>query len=199
MMKANDCKSILQTIDIVVRQFKALSNTSGNKLLTNFENGLLGNREITFKAIIKVGEEEHKVEGLNFMPARDFDSGATIKSASKTYFDLYKAGMPEFSSSVIQEEVIRLIGYFAACISTGLLPSPSKRSGASTTMAFYLDKVCRKYKIKITSLVVGNMVISEKRYKSTLAIYLENAKDMFDTWTVNPSKKSKGGYILIPR
>ena len=183
-------KAILQGLDSIVAQFRSMSNASGNRLLTNYENGLIGNRPVSFDMIVTVDKSEYKVSCQNYQPARDQTTGEIVKSLSSEVYDLYKAGMVGYSDKIVNLEALQLIGYFASCVVTGQLPTPSKRAGSSTVMSYYLDDIMRRYKIKVTSLNVSGMTISPKRLKSTLAIYNENAKDILDNWTLNVKKSA---------
>jgi hypothetical protein len=136
MFKNVDGNQMLQILFQIVKAIRIKRNPiSGRPLITNIWTQILANRVMTINAEWKQDGVKNPVgvELFNFAPARDIESGVVSKDLTPSIKAEYELGLP--NNDVASQEFSRLLTYFTACFSTGMLPTPSKMSGQSTIMA----------------------------------------------------------------
>lgn len=169
---------------------------SGRPLITNIWTQILANRVLTINAEWKQDGVKNPigVELFNFAPARDLETGVVSKDLTPTIKAEYELGLP--NNDVASQEFGRLLTYFTACFSTGMLPTPSKQSGQSTIMA----KTVQAWRESVGLNPVWIEVVSKtgvvKRMDSQIVdaiqnIFVVNYDSIIADWNTGESRSGK--------
>ncbi len=119
--------------------FNRKVNEQGRKVITNIPTQLLGNRVMSAAVTFVQGDDSITVDLIDFMPARDVESGKLSKALAGNVYSDYRTGnLPD--DRIGLREFWGVLSYFVGCMLTGMLPTPVKPSGQSTIMSEFIKR-----------------------------------------------------------
>jgi hypothetical protein len=181
-------------------QFNRKRNpTNGRKLITNIPTQLLGNRAITGVIVWESGDSEIQVELTDFAPARNLETQTYDKGESGKFYKDYRYGGID-NDRIATREFLATLSYFAVCVLTGMLPTPTKRSGQSTIMSQFIQEMSdvANLEIKEVRIVGGNgaeMIYTSDQFNQTLSLFNANANDILNNWDDSKRASANDGGI----
>jgi len=168
---------------------RKVNPATGGKLITNVPTQLLANRTINTEVTFARGDNEVIVKLGGFMPSRDLktnEANSQTRPLAKSFFAAYARG--DFpNEKVASSEAWYLMAYFAACMLTGMLPTPVKPSGQSTIMSEFLTRWLDSQGLKIESVAVigandSRMVYTADDFKNVHAAFKSNVTRILEGW-----------------
>lgn len=176
---------------------RKVNPANDRKLITNIPNQLVGNRPVSAIVTITDGKGEAVIKLEGYQPARDLKTGAPVKSLSGDIFRAYRNGT--IPAKLVRREFLQAVAYFAACIATGVLPTPVKPSGQSTIMAHFL-RSWRESGFTISNLtLVGSNGVSityaEDQFERIESIFYDNGESILSEWKDSKGRAGKAGGI----
>lgn len=171
---------------------------NGKGLITNFPTQLFANREVSARAVWKVGKESREVRIDNWIPGRT-PEGARDRSLGRVVWNKYASGDVKNPEA----EFWSFLTYLAASIATGVLPSPARPSGESTTKAAILRAMLAGTGVSLESIVLigktpedGTIELTGANHAMRAAIF-ESAYDSILSGWKDSERKSRGGDKIV--
>jgi hypothetical protein len=191
----NPIHQIRQAFTTIPDSFnRKINQQTSRKVISNIPTQLLGNRLMTCEVIYNQGGNLVTVSLDQFMPARNPESGQTVKALAGNVYSDYRTGnLPD--DRIATREFYAMLTYFAGCMLTGMLPTPVKPSGQSTIMSQFISQWLGDNKLQIESVAIvgGNdnrMVYSSEDFDNVFKAFQSNAKRILESWD---DREGRGG------
>ena len=171
---------------------------NGKGLITNFATRLFANREVSAVATWRAGKTVKEVRIDNWIPGRT-PEGTRDRSLGRVVWNKYAAG----DVRDVESEVWNLITYLAGSIATGILPSPVRPSGESTTKAAILRAMLADSGVTLESIVLlgktpedGTIRLTAEDFSIRARVF-ESAYDSIIRDWKDAERKSRGGDKVV--
>jgi len=191
----NPINQIRQAFTVIPDSFNRKVNEQTNrKVITNIPTQLLGNRVMSCEVTFSQGENTITVDLLDFMPAREVESGVLNKGLAGNVYSDYRTGnLPD--DRIGLREFWSVLSYFTGCMLTGMLPTPVKPSGQSTIMSHFIKSWLGDNGLQVDSVAItgkndSRMVYTGDDFTNVYNAFQSNATRILETWA---DRQGKGG------
>lgn len=184
-----DSRSLISlAFNSVLGEFNVKRNPiNGNKLITNPITQTLADNAHTFEvSYLLKGGNVKLVKRSNWIPSRN-EQGEKARDLARETATAYRTGLQKNSDKECEKELWSLLSFFIVCCVRGQLPTPEKRSGASTIRSRFVDFWLKRMHVKIDSVVlVGSkgqrITYGAKHVNNILETFRINADDILANW-----------------
>ena len=173
---------------------RKVNDQTNRKVITNIPTQLLGNRVMSCEVTFTQNEDSITVDLVDFMPAREVQSGKLSKALAGNVYSDYRTGnLPD--DRIGLREFWSVLSYFTGCMLTGMLPTPVKPSGQSTIMSQFIKTWLDENGLTVDSVAItgkndSRMVYTAADFDNVYKAFQSNATRILETWN---DRQGKGG------